>query len=263
VSGGDEVKQLISRAKAVVAFTGAGVAAESGIPTFRGDDGLWAKYSPSVYGTPMGLAATAVLRPSRLKAFVRDVSQAFLLADPNPGHMALGRLSASGRLLAVITQNIDDLHERGGAAPVIKLHGDLLTARCTRCKRTQALDRAELQRRVDRATGGPLWWGMRRLLSVYPRCAECGGRQRPHVVFFGESLAEEDCRAAERALRRCDLLIVSGTSGEVYPANRLPQIARRRGVPLVEISPEPTPYTRWADHYVNDTFAAAMPRLVD
>ncbi len=259
----EEAKRAVAEAKAVCVFTGAGVAAESGIPTFRGDDGLWVRYTPSVWATPKGLAIAALTQPSRFKRFIREVSDAFLQAAPNAGHVALGRLARDGRLLAVVTQNIDDLHERGGAAPVIKLHGDLLTARCVRCGHTAKVTRDELRKRIDSATGGPLWWGLSRLVSLYPRCRLCRGRQRPHVVFFGENLAADDCRAAEEAMEQCDLLLVSGTSGDVYPANRLPEIAHRRGVPLVEVSPEPTPFTPWADYYLPAGFAEALPLLVD
>jgi NAD-dependent deacetylase len=244
-------------------FTGAGVAAESGIPTFRGDDGLWVKYTPSVWATPKGLALAALTQPRRFKGFIREVTDAFLEAEPNSGHTAIGRLTRSGRLLAVVTQNIDDLHERGGADPVIKLHGDMLTARCLRCGHTARVTRGELRKQIDKATRGPLWWGLPRLLSAYPRCQRCRGRQRPHVVFFGEELSADDCRAAEEAMEQCDLLLVSGTSGDVYPANLLPEIAHRRGVPLIEISPEPTPFTGWADYYLPTGFAEALPLLVD
>lgn len=252
----------------MVAFTGAGVAAESGIPTFRrapgggGPAGLWDDYSPAIYGTPWGLAAAAVVRPERFRRFVRDVAAAFFDAEPNAGHRGLGELAAEGRLRAVITQNIDDLHERGGAEPIIKLHGDLLSGRCLRCHARNAVDREVLRARLAAATERRHWRATRHILKAYPRCPRCGGRQRPDVVLFGEGLPRHQWQAAETALEECDLLLISGTSGTVYPANALPDIARQRRVTTVEISPEPTPYSGWVDYPLTGTFGETMPQLV-
>jgi NAD-dependent deacetylase len=264
----DVARSRLAEARAVVAFTGAGVAAESGIPTFRGSTGdggppgLWDKYSPAVYGTPWGLAAAAVFRPGRFRRFVGDVATAFFDAEPNAGHRALGELTAQGRLRAVITQNIDDLHERGGADPVFKLHGDLLSGRCLRCRGRNAIQRGVLRARLEAATERRHWRATRHILSAYPRCPECGGGQRPDVVLFGEGLPRDQWRAAESALEECDLLLISGTSGSVYPANRLPHIARHRGVTTIEISPEPTAYSAWVDWPLSGTFGETMPQLL-
>ena len=252
----------MAAANAIVAFTGAGVAAESGIPTFRGQGGLWERYPPTIYGTPFGLAGAAVFRPSKIISFVRDCAGAFFGAEANEGHRALGDLEEQGRLLAVITQNIDDLHELGGAKTVIKLHGDLLTARCRRCSCRTTMKREDLRRRVAEGTKGRLWWGLGKLLSIYPRCEECKGRQRPDVVLFGEALPDDAVVAAENALERCDLLIIAGTSGRVYPANQLPEIARRLKIPVIEISPDRTPFSGWVDHHIAAPFAPTMSKLV-
>ena len=235
----------IARSKKVVAFTGSGISAESGIPTFRGEGGVWETYNPGLYANIPGLLGMFFLKPSKVHAFSRDVLSTFVEAEPNPAHKALARLEELGHLRAVITQNIDDLHERAGNRKVIKLHGDLFRLRCLRCKARSPLLHEELVLAIKtlegvRPTRRHLFRAFRRLL---PPCPHCGGTTRPDVVFFGESLPRDDLAEAYAASENCEIMLVVGTSGVVYPAASLPQLAARKGALLAEFSMEPTEMT--------------------
>ncbi len=256
---------ILEQAGKIAAFTGAGISAESGIPTFRGDDGIWKKYSPTLYGNIPGLALTAVARPAKVLTFARDAFRTFLDAAPNPGHVALARLQKTGMLNSVVTQNIDNLHERAGSSNVIKLHGDICRLRCLRCKTRRAVTDAELRRalarlEVERFHRFNLPFKLRRML---PRCRQCGGIARLDVVFFGESLPQQDFARAVNEAGTCDVMLIVGTSGAVYPAAGIPFHARQRGARIVEINPEPSPLSRIADLTLHGNSAAVLPRLAD
>jgi NAD-dependent deacetylase len=246
------------------AFSGAGISAESGIPTFRGDDGIWKEYSPALYGNLPGLALAFIFRPQKLARFFLGVLNTFLDAEPNPGHEALGELSRKGLLGPVITQNIDNLHQRGGSPAVIEIHGSLTRWRCLRCGRRITLSREEFQglreilSRPDTARMALIRLGQSRL----PRCPQCRGRMRPDVVFFGEGLPRAEYNRAVDASMRCKLMLVLGTSGVVYPAASIPSIAKRGGAFIIEINPEPTAITRIADMFLPGPCGQVLPQLV-
>jgi NAD-dependent deacetylase len=200
----------------VVILSGAGISRESGLDTFRDPDGIWSKVNVEDVATPQGFARN----PGLVHAFY-NARRRQLLADavhPNDAHLALARLQRAwkGRLL-LVTQNIDDLHERAGSVDVIHIHGELLKARCGRCQRTV------------RSTGD---------LSTETRCSSCNvaGAMRPHVVWFGEMPMHSD--RVEYALERADLFIAIGTSGTVYPAAGFVEEARRTGAQTVELNLE-------------------------
>lgn len=231
------VAERLRKAKSALAFTGAGVSAESGIPTFRGEGGLWEAYPPSRFGHLPGLAFEWLIQPKKVARFLVEVLEAFFQAEPNPAHIALAELERRGFLQGVITQNIDDLHERAGTKRLIKLHGSLDRIRCLRCGQKEKVPRerfkgwAESFKRMKVGRKSLL----EQLGKILPRCPNCGSFRRPDVVFFGEGLPEEEWLQAVEGARSADLILVIGTSGEVYPAAELPWIAKRSGATVAVI----------------------------
>jgi len=234
--------RLVASARYLVAFTGAGISAESGVPTFRGEDGLWKRFDPE--------------KVASLPAFLRDPSDYWRFsrdhrprtADPNPAHRALGELERRGKLQAVITQNTDGLHVRAGSTRVIELHGHSHRVRCLDC-------RAEYPRaEVD---------AMARL-HIPPRCPRCDGRYlKPAVVFFGESLPAIPFAAAQAEAGRADLLLIVGTSLRVYPAAGIPRLAHDHGAQLVVLNAEPTPFDSRAACLLRGAAGQLLPRLLE
>lgn len=209
---------LTSSNRRIVVLTGAGISKESGLDTFRDADGIWSRVSLEEVATPEGFRSD----PAKVQAFYnarrRQLQDSEV--EPNPAHAALGRLSrALGDDLLLVTQNIDDLHERGGADPVLHMHGELLRARCLACG-ADSLWRAD----IDRDS----------------RCSVCGatGQLRPHVVWFGEMPLEMERIYA--ALADCDLFVSIGTSGNVYPAAGFVAEAREAGAHTLELNLEPS-----------------------
>ncbi len=228
--------------KTLVALTGAGISAESGIPTFRGEGGLWTKYRPEDVAT-----AEAFFRdPAQSWRFHDELRRLCHEARPNPGDLGLARMQADAAAhceSAVITQNIDHLHQDAGSTRVIELHGDIMRARCLECNATTE----ELPVPLE---------------EVPPRC-ECGGLLRPDVVWFGELLPEEAIGAARRWSERAGAMLVIGTSATVEPAASLPLIARMSGALLIEVNPEPTALTGVAEFSLRGTAGQLMPQLAE
>jgi len=241
--------ERLRRANSAVAFTGAGISAESGIPTFRGEGGLWDRYPPSRFGTLPGLVAEFLIHPQEVVRFFIEILDTFLDACPNPAHDALARLEAAGLLRGVITQNIDDLHERAGTRRLTKLHGSLNRIRCPRCRSREEVSRERLQTWVQGLKGRKV--GRRTLLDqlgeIIPRCPHCGAFRRPDVVFFGEGLPEEEWDQATRWAEGCDLMLVIGTSGIVHPAAEIPWIAKRAGAVVAVLDEERGGLSEMAD----------------
>ncbi len=253
----------ISASQKVVAFSGAGFSAESGIPTFRGSGGLWERYHPSLYGTIPGLLTLFALRPSRLCSFISDALCTFSQAEPHSGHRALVELEHRGHLRSVITQNIDDLHERAGHRNVIKLHGDLYCFRCSRCGTRTSVSRGDLRSWGEviqgrRPTRTHL---VRCVRTLVPRCPSCSGTMRPDVVFFGESLPTEQLSRALVEARECELLLIIGTSGVVFPAASIPYVAKESGALIAEISTEPSAITSITDFFITGPAGRVLPEL--
>ncbi len=228
----------------VVAFTGAGISAESGIPTFRGKDGLWKQYRAEDLATPEAFHRDPVLVWSWY-VWRRSL---ILRARPNPAHRALVELEqALQDRFFLITQNVDNLHRRAGNIRLVELHGNIFRERCTSC-------------------------GMRRISEerypetvLPPRCPVCGGLLRPDVVWFGEALPSEaltEAFARVESLEKGDVFLVVGTSGQVYPAAALPYEARRRGARVVVINLEPTPFDGIASEVYHEPASRALVRWV-
>jgi NAD-dependent protein deacetylase/lipoamidase len=233
----EDVAELIAPG-GVVALTGAGISAESGIPTFRDPGGLWDRFDPEEFGTWEGLARTALARPDDLARFLSALRQALDRARPGPGHLALAHLEAGGIVERVVTQNVDALHQEAGSHQVVELHGSFRRRACLACGRREGIGRRELLDDLDRAIAGLRSAFVPSLAAVLPRCSACGGPARPDFVAFGEPVqAYED---AERLVRASRVLLVIGTSGEVFPAASLPGEARSAGATVVEVAPGPT-----------------------
>ncbi|MFC4728554.1 SIR2 family NAD-dependent protein deacylase [Coralloluteibacterium thermophilus] len=208
----------------ITVLSGAGMSAESGIPTFRDAlTGLWADYDPARLATPEAFEAD----PALVWGWYRWRAAAVARAQPNAGHLGIAALARAGHRVRVVTQNVDDLHERAGSTGVVHLHGRLLASRCFACG---------LRPQPD-----PMREGLAGLHAqapcAPPACAACGGPLRPDVVWFGEALPEDAWRAAVEAVADCELLVVVGTSGLVYPAAALPQQARRPRTRVIAINP--------------------------
>ena len=236
-----DAAKILRSATAVACLTGAGVSAESGVPTFRdAQTGLWARYDPERLASPQGFAADPGLVWRWYMARLEGVER----AAPNAGHLALAEMGRRWPGFALITQNVDDLHERAGSTGVIHLHGSIAHFHCHICAVPHQLQADE--RTVDQP----------------PRCLFCGGPVRPSVVWFGENLPRRELDAAVEAVSACDLLLVVGTSGLVYPAAQLPSYAKRAGARVIEINPEPGPLSALADICLCGPSGEILPRLL-
>ena len=212
----------------ITVVTGAGMSAESGIPTFRdAPAGLWARFDPQRLATPEAFEED----PALVWGWYRWRAALVLRARPNPGHLGLARLEDDGHDVTVVTQNVDDLHERAGSGRVLHLHGSLFASRCSQCAAAPAFEPLREYLEAVPAEGAR---------EEPPTCSACGGRLRPGVVWFGEGLPEGPWRQAQEAVADCDLLLVIGTSNLVYPAAALPVTALEAGTPVLEINPQPT-----------------------
>jgi len=229
----------IARARSVAVLTGAGVSAESGVPTFRdAQTGLWAQFDPQKLATPDAFRRN----PKLVWDWYAWRRKLVAKAEPNAGHRALAVLEGRVSDFVLITQNVDGLHRRAGSRNVVELHGNIGRVKCSR-ENTIVEHWTEVGDEV-------------------PRCAGCGALLRPDVVWFEEILPPDALQAAEDAARRCQILLVVGTSAEVYPAAALPDYAKSAGATIVEINPNPTPLSDAADYVLRAPAGAVLPALV-
>jgi NAD-dependent deacetylase len=242
----DRIADLVRSSDRIVVFTGAGVSTESGIPDYRGPNGVWARNAIPHIDT------IRTDRASRIEHWQerRTRYPEMLARQPNAGHEAIARLEASGHLLAIVTQNIDGLHQKAGNDPerVIELHGSTHVIVCSSCGRTYSGE--DIQARLEAG-------------EEDPRCPVCGGVLRTGTVLFGEPLPERALRTAHAAAKAADLMIVVGSSLVVNPAARLPAIAKQNGARLVIINQSPTPLDGLADVRVNGSAGAVLSGVVD
>ena len=226
-----------------VAFTGAGISSESGIPTYRGDDGLWTKYDPNLYANINHFNRN----PSYYWNFFKDVRYPILKkAKPNPSHLALAQMEAAGNLKTVITQNIDGLHQEAGSTTVIELHGTTRVFYCVNCSDEYSLDNVIARLETE----------------LPPLCSSCRGVLRPDVVFFGESLDAQVLTSAYEEAKNCDFMLVVGSSLVVYPASHIPLQAKQAGAALAIINKDPTPYDELADYVIHNAAGQTLPQIV-
>lgn len=231
---------VLKNADNVAILTGAGISAESGIATFRDPDGLWKKFNPAELASIDGFMANPKLVWEWYQHRVKIVNE----SQPNPGHYAIAEMQNLFKNVTVITQNVDRLHQKAGAKEVIELHGNIVTNRCFDCNNP-----------FNGKTHLPD--------NELPKCAECGGKIRPNVVWFGEQLPEDAIRDAENAAQSCEVFFSIGTSAEVYPAAGLPFLAKQSGARVIEINPNETALTPYADFLIPEFAGEALPILLD
>jgi NAD-dependent deacetylase len=229
----------VAGAERILVLTGAGVSAESGVPTFRGPEGLWRRYRPEDLATPEAFERD----PKLVWEWYAWRRERVAACRPNRAHQALAALEARVPAFTLATQNVDGLHAAAGSRKLIELHGSLWRTRCTGCSRVFE----------DRRPSPP---------ELPPRCA-CGALLRPDVVWFGEPLPEAAVREAFEAARQARLVLVIGTASIVYPAAALPQIAKGSGAFVIEVNPDQTPLTRLADVSLRGGAAELVPPLVE
>ncbi len=233
-----EVKDRLQRARAVVVLTGAGISADSGVPTFRGQDGLWRNFRAEDLATP-----EAFSRDPRTVWEWYDWRRGLLATKhPNPAHYALAELEGRYEGFTLITQNVDGLHALAGSKALVELHGNIWKVRCTACGQVR------MNREVP--------------ITLLPLCSECAGLLRPHIVWFGESLNPDDLAQSQAALLRCDLLLIVGTSGVVYPAASFASVASAAGAFVVEVNLDPTPQTTQVDVSLQGRAKDLLPQLL-
>ncbi len=238
---------LIGGARKVVAFTGAGVSTESGIPDFRSPGGIWEKYQPVYYDD--FLSSEEARREYWLRS--RAIYPVLRDAVPNPTHLALAELEKMGKLDCIITQNIDRLHHKAGnsAENVIEIHGTVAYAACQECGKIY--DRNELQKRLEEKEE-----------PAVPLCTSCGGPVKDATVSFGQPMPEKEMAEAGRRAQRCDVMLTLGSSLVVYPAAYLPQQAQQAGARMIIVNREPTPLDPIADVVIHAKTGTAMERIV-
>jgi NAD-dependent deacetylase len=239
----DDLIEYVKGARRVAVLSGAGISAESGLPLFRGEDGLWDNETIMRFATPEGFAAN----PMGAWEWYQHRRGEAGRAGPNPGHKALARweeeLASRGGWLEILTQNIDGLHQAAGSKRVTEMHGSGWILRCTECGRE----------RTDRTLVFP---------KLPPRCPECEGIERPGVVWFGESLPEDALERAEWVARECDLFLTVGTSGVVYPAASFILMAVDCGAKTLEVNLDPTPLSGQVTWALHGPSGEILPALV-
>ena len=233
----DKAADIIRRGKCVIASTGAGMSVESGIPDFRSAGGIWEKYPPEEYATIDAFMAN----PEKVWRLWKELGAQFAGCRPHGGHRALAELEQAGRLTAVITQNVDNLHQEAGSRRVIEYHGNSRRLVCLDCRGEGPFDPAEEPPAV-------------------PRCG-CGGLLKPDVVMFGEMIPQRAMLQAEAYARSADVVLIVGTSAQVYPAAELPLTAKRNGAVLIEVNTIETDFTPLVDVFLEGPAGKTLPEL--
>lgn len=234
-----QAQQALRNASNSFAFTGAGISVESGIPPFRGPDGLWSKYDPQVLDLSFFKS-----HPFESWQVIKEIFYDFFgQSEPNAGHEAIAELEKQDLLQGVITQNIDGLHQKAGSQVVHEFHGTSETLSCMQC--AQQINMTQLS------------WQ-----KLPPRCA-CGGIWKPDFIFFGEGIPEPAGSTCFALAKTCDLILVVGTTGEVMPASWIPFIAKENGAFIIEVNPESSAYTyKITDIFLQGQAGSILPRLI-
>lgn len=239
----DQLAAVMKSARRVFAFTGAGASKESGLPTFRDLDGEWKRHDPMTYATLEGFLS----HPVEVWNMYRKRQSQIAAAQPNPGHIALARMESYYPEFLLVTQNVDDLHERGGSRKLVKIHGDAWQMRCTQNGDVFDVRDFDLP---DEFT-----------MQTLPCCPKCGALCRPNIVWFGEYVPSGAMMAAVSAAAGCDLMLIVGTSGEVSNGYGFAEYALSNGARIVEVNPSQGALTRYANFWIPEPSGTALPRL--
>ena len=233
------VKERLAAARSITILTGAGISADSGVPTFRGTDGLWRNFRAEDLATPEAFERD----PRLVWEWYNWRRELIATKQPNDAHKAIAELERRCPDFWLITQNVDGLHQEAGSRKLSEIHGNLWTVRCTAC--------------------GMITNNHDVPIAILPSCARCGSLLRPHIVWFGESLFTDDLDCCSRALTRCDVLLVIGTSGIVYPAAGFTSVAKEAGAFVAEINPDSTPQSSLVDVSLQGRAKDLVPLLFD
>jgi len=232
---------IIKSSKNCFALTGAGISVESGIPDFRGAGGLWSKYDPSIYAN----IDSFIKDPEMVWDMIFEMIDVIVSAQPNEAHISLARLEKIGILKAIVTQNIDNLHQRAGSSQVIDFHGNTAHLICLKCNNSYNTDHFQVEN------------------NEIPHCLNCRAILKPSVIFFGEMIPPQALVDATELTDKADVVLVIGTSAIIYPAASIPVTAKRNGSTLIEINLEETDLTSLCDLSLQGKAAEIMPQLLD
>jgi len=234
-----EAAKEIKEGKFVVALTGAGISAESGIPDFRSKNGLWSKYDINEYG----YLDSFLRNPKKVWKMIADMISSFGKSNPNAAHYTLAEMEKMHILKAVITQNIDNLHQEAGSKNVVELHGNYRRLTCMSCRKKYGIEEISLE-------------------MLPPRC-KCNGIIKPDIVFFGETLPKDALIKAFDLINKCDVMLVIGTSCVVSPAAELPVIAKQNGATIIEINMEDSMISHIVDYKLQGKAGEILPKLLN
>ncbi|MCK9518369.1 MAG: NAD-dependent deacylase [Dehalococcoidia bacterium] len=241
----EDAAKLLRRSNHAVALSGAGLSAESGIPTYRGTGGIWTRFGePTIDGWELFASDPKAWWEEAIAHGASEFSVAIERSEPNAGHIAMAQLEEMGRLAHTITQNIDNLHRRAGSRRLTEIHGNRYLVRCMNCGARERLETVSLDR-------------------LPPLCCECGGILKNDIVMFGEPIPDDALRESYKQAGASDLFLSVGTSAVVYPAADFPLMAKRRGSPLIEVNPEETALSEFADVIVRAPAGVALPAIVE
>lgn len=233
-----DIRSRLAQAKSVTVLTGAGISADSGVPTFRGAEGLWKDFRPEELASPDAFERD----PTLVWEWYNWRRELLATKSPNPGHHALVELEQRCERFWLITQNVDGLHAEAGSRKLSEIHGNIWKVRCTGCGVVK--DNRDVP------------------IEILPKCLTCHGLLRPHIVWFGESLDPEDLQHSYEALRSCEILLIIGTSGLVYPAASFGPVAKDQGAFIAELNLDPTPNTDLVDIAVQGRAKDLVPQLL-
>lgn len=250
-----EVAKILVDSTYAIAFTGAGVSTESGIPDFRGPSGIWTK-NPEAERRAYEVFNMFLTNPKEYWHYV--IKGPSLLGNlenvrPNPAHYALAELERMGILKCIITQNVDNLHQRAGSSKVIEFHGNAFKLRCLSCGERYQREKFDIKRMLEE--------------GEIPRCEICGYPLKSDVVYFGEPIPQDVYAQSLREAEKCDVMLVAGTSAVVYPAAQIPRIAKFKASPaiVIEVNAEPTPLTKEGvtDYFIQGMVGKILPKIVE
>ncbi len=240
----DQAREIVVNASRISAFTGAGISVDSGIPDFRSEGGLWERYDPHEYAT----YDSFLVDPSKFWTMGQELAEVILKAEPNAAHISLAHLEKVGKLVGIITQNIDNLHQSAGSTNVIEIHGNYLRAHCMECQE-EYVGEAIHRRVVDG--------------EIPPLCDKCGGVLKSEAVLFNEPLPQDAMEKATSLCKNTDLMLVIGTSLSIYPAAFLPQLAKNSGAKIILVNLEGINRDNVADVVLRGSSSEILPQIVE